>query len=629
MPRYGGYGGGRPPRYDPMDQRRTEKELAKMEGSKLDKYIGSFKGIAFLLKYYWKYGRWLMIWTLFFACVFNPARTVIQTLWSKILIDGYENGKSFGEIALLFCGVYGMLFVMWLIQRVYRITYYDKKLTELLASLNKEIYSKAMVTDYKYFDDPEFYDDYTWSVNQFAGKCTAALDVITNLCSSFMSIVALITILTTLDPLLIIFTVVLLILQTLFDLRLNKLNCDLREDNIKIDRRCDYIHRIFYLKEWSAGVKTTKVGNSFLDLYKNCVSDYKKIIDKYRGKRIAATVGSIIVECISELGLYVYATFKVFAGALSIGSLLPVVTASNSLRFYLSNFFEIFKQTQEYALYTKRIKAFLSTESEIEVQDGEALLPMPKKPYTLEFDDVSFSYANSHFGMHNLSFKIEAGQKIAIVGENGAGNTTLTKLILRLYNPSSGTIKINGEPIDKYPVRELRQTMGVAFQETPLYAMTLADNIQLYGETTRDQLTEIAHKFGIDRVLEKTGATLDTEVTREFSDDGLEMSGGERQRVALSRLFTTDFGLIVLDEPSSALDPLAEYEINKLTFENPHMATTIMISHRLSTVVDADCIYLIDNGRIVERGTHAELMAMGGKYHEMFAKQAENYVKSM
>lgn len=624
---YGGYGG-RPPRHDPLEERRTQEELKKMGGSAFDKYMGSFKGMAFLLKYYWKYARWLMIWSLFFACIFNPLRTVIQTIWSKILIDGYESGKSFAHITLLFCAVYGTLFVMWLIQRVFRITYYEKKVTELMASLNKEIYEKAMATDYRYFDDPDFYDDYMWAVNQFAGKCTAAFDVITTLCSAFMSIVALITIISTLDPILIAFTVILLFIQTFFDLRMNKLNCDMREDNIKIDRRCDYIHRIFYLKEWSSGVKATKIGDVFLQMYGICVRDYKGIIDKYRGKRIGAAAGSIITECIAEVGLYVYATWRVFAGFLSIGSLLPLVTASNNLRFYLAEFFNIFKQTQEYALYTKRIRSFLDTESEIEVQNKANLLPLPQKPYTLEFDDVSFCYANSNFGMHNLSFKVEAGQKIAIVGENGAGKTTLTKLILRLYNPNSGTIKINGVPVEKYPVRELRQTIGVAFQDSPLYAMTLADNMQLYGETDRANLEEIAHKFGIDKVLNKTGATLDAEVTREFNDDGLEMSGGERQRVALSRLFTTDFGLIVLDEPSSALDPLAEYELNKITFNNPNMATTIMISHRLSTVVDADCILLIDNGRIIERGTHAELMALGGKYHEMFAKQAENYVKS-
>ena len=244
---------------------------------------------------------------------------------------------------------------------------------------------------------------------------------------------------------------------------------------------------------------------------------------------------------------------------------------------------------------------------------------------SIELRDVSFKYDKASFGFEHLNLHIQPGQRIAIVGENGAGKTTLTKLLLRLYDTSGGEVLINGVNIKDYDVHKLRLHIGVAFQDVRVLAMSLRDNLTVYHDVPDEQLLEVIEKLGLDGVLEKADGDLNKMVSREFTEDGVALSGGEAQRLTLARLFTGEFGLLVLDEPSSALDPLAEYKLMQIILDASNTATTIMIAHRLSTVRDFDVIYHMEDGAILESGTHDELMAAQGKYCEMFTRQAENY----
>ena len=226
-----------------------------------------------------------------------------------------------------------------------------------------------------------------------------------------------------------------------------------------------------------------------------------------------------------------------------------------------------------------------------------------------------------------MNLDIRAGEKIAIVGANGVGKTTLVKLLLRLYDVNNGDILYNGISIKKYDPVELRRKIGVAFQDTNVYALSFIDNLTLYDEYSREQINEIVKKMELNSILEKGNGTIDVEMTREFNEKGVMVSGGEAQKIALSRVISGEFGLLVLDEPSSALDPITEYNIMKLIMSAANLTTTIIVAHRLSTVRDADRIVVIDDGGVVESGSHDALMSMKGKYFEMFTKQAENYVK--
>lgn len=317
--------------------------------------------------------------------------------------------------------------------------------------------------------------------------------------------------------------------------------------------------------------------------------------------------------------------FIIDGDPLKIGLYASLSAAAAQLSSNLSIIFSNISSVFSSIVYGERIARFFETVSEIEPPRDGAAQP-PEGRYEVELRDVSFSYRNSGFGINGLNLKVEPGQRIAIVGENGAGKTTLTKLLLRLYDVDGGQVLINGRDIREYDVHKLRRSIGIAYQDVRILAMSLRDNLTVYNDATDEELLRVIEKLGLQSVLDKSGGNFNIQISREFTEDGIVLSGGEAQRLALARLFTGPFGLILLDEPSSALDPLAEYNLMKVLLDTSNTATTIMIAHRLSTVRDFDIIYHMENGKIIEAGTHDELMAARGKYYEMFTKQAENYV---
>jgi ATP-binding cassette subfamily B protein len=302
----------------------------------------------------------------------------------------------------------------------------------------------------------------------------------------------------------------------------------------------------------------------------------------------------------------------------SVGVFATLISATAQLSNNLRTLAALIPGLAYAVQITENIRLFFGFESTIEPSTGTDIAD---GKLSVELRGASFTYPNSEFSLKNINLTIKQGEKIAIVGENGAGKSTLMKLLLRLYDLSEGNILYNGERIRDLDVHKLRKHVGIAFQTPNIYALTLAENMQLYYSANTPKLQEILLQVGLSRLIDE----LDKPVTKEFDETGIMLSGGEAQKLGLARLLTGDFGLLLLDEPSSALDPIAEYELTNLLFTQANAATTIMVAHRLSTIRNADRIYLIDNGEVTEQGTHAELMAQNGKYCEMFTKQAENY----
>ena len=221
---------------------------------------------------------------------------------------------------------------------------------------------------------------------------------------------------------------------------------------------------------------------------------------------------------------------------------------------------------------------------------------------------------------------IKSGQKIALVGYNGAGKSTLIKLLLRLYDVSSGEILFNGENVKNFTLNSYRNNFATVFQDFQIYAATIAENVLSgeYIEKNKKTVLTALSKSGFDHKLLSLPDDIFTPLTKEFDNDGTNLSGGEAQKIAIARVFAKPCDIIILDEPSSALDPISEYELNRTIMENSDK-TVIIISHRLSTTRNADMIYMLENGEIIEQGNHEQLIRIDGKYAEMFNKQAEKY----
>ena len=248
---------------------------------------------------------------------------------------------------------------------------------------------------------------------------------------------------------------------------------------------------------------------------------------------------------------------------------------------------------------------------------------------SLEVKNVSFAYPkNNNNALTNINLKLERKEKIAIVGLNGAGKTTLIKLLLKFYNPKEGDILYNGKSIKNAKEDVLRKKYAIVFQDYRIYGVTIGENIlmrKIANEEDEKRVWTALEYVGMKEKITKLPQGINTICTREFRSDGAVFSGGELQRIAIARAFASNADIFILDEPTSNLDPLAEKRINNLIIEKAKDKAVILIAHRLSTVVDADRIILIEYGKIVEEGTHAELIEKKGKYFEMFTTQSYLY----
>jgi ABC-type multidrug transport system, ATPase and permease components len=341
-----------------------------------------------------------------------------------------------------------------------------------------------------------------------------------------------------------------------------------------------------------------------------------------------------ILGCISELGAntilldVAYLGYLIFqtmvTKMLSYGSLLSLYESASSLKNGLKNLTKIIPKFQQHSFYIEKIRSFLAFESEI--KDG------PNSINSVEFESLSlnhitFRYSEDEPTLKDVSLTIKAGEKIAIVGYNGAGKTTLIKLFMRLYDVQEGSVLVNGKDIREYIVKDYRKLYGSVFQDYKLYGASLGENVKtdLVKEEDEQAIINALDKSGFAKRFQNLSNCLNTAITREFDEEGVNLSGGEAQKVAIARSFLKDCPVIILDEPSSALDPVSEYNLNESMLKAAENKTVIFISHRLSSTKMADRIYMLENGRVIEQGSHKELMENGGRYAAMFNMQAEKY----
>ena len=294
-------------------------------------------------------------------------------------------------------------------------------------------------------------------------------------------------------------------------------------------------------------------------------------------------------------------------------------------------------KSYEDSLYIANLKDFLEYEPAIdEMQEGvlpKACEESAESSSILTFSNVGFTYLGQEKPvLHDISMTIRRNEKIAIVGHNGAGKTTFVKLLMRLYDVSEGEILYYGRNIRELDLPEYRKLYGTAFQDYQVFAMTVAENVLMRrpeGEADYRKAEDCLKRAGVYEKICGLPHGMDTVMTKEFAEDGAVLSGGELQKIAVARAFAKEYQIAIFDEPSSALDPVAEYRLYENMLQGCADKTVLFISHRLSTAALADRIYLFENGRIVEQGSHEMLMGQNGKYADMFRKQAENYVGGM
>ena len=498
--------------------------------------------------------------------------------------------------------------------------------------IQKKLFRKSAQVELACYESPSFYDKYVKAMDQAQNRIHRVMWTLDRLIQSFTSLFANSLLLFIIDPILIIFGLFPLLLG--FFKRLENITYHKYENEKKpINRRREYVQRTFYLGEYAKEMRIGGMHENMLRDFRETINDFCAITKKY-GTRTAiyGYIERIGLEVITVIGATLYAVWSTMVigpenGGMNIGDCIIVIGSIGTLSYRLNSLVQNFAEFGEHALFLEDVRYFLDYEPKI----VSGTLAAPNDGGDITVSNLSFKYDGAEQeALKNISFTLRKGERVALVGSNGSGKTTLIKLLLRLYDPTEGDILLGDKNIKEFTLSSYRSSFSTVFQDFKLFSMSVKDNVLLRPEKDGDKgLVENALKeSGAFERVDRMENGLDTILTREFDDKGENLSVGEQQKLSLARIFADSTPFVILDEPSSALDPIAEYKM----FENMMRATedrsVIFISHRLSSAVLADRILLMDNGALIESGTHQELMSKNGKYAEMFNRQAENYLGS-
>ena len=323
-----------------------------------------------------------------------------------------------------------------------------------------------------------------------------------------------------------------------------------------------------------------------------------------------------------------FLSWKIINNSISIGDFAALLNGSQEFANILRSIFSFYPTLIKNSLYIDNFFAFINYKNEANTETG---ILVNSNEVDIKIENVSFKYSNNdNLIIDKINLQIKNREKIAIVGKNGAGKSTLAKLLLKLYDPTEGDIYLNNIKYKDYNINSLRSNFGAAFQDFQYYSATIAENIlmrKVEDKADEELVWDALHKSGLIEKIKNLKNGINTILTKEFCEEGTLLSGGEVQKLVIARVYARKCNFVILDEPSSFLDPISENELNTRMLTIFKNKTVILISHRLSTVCNADRILLLENGSITESGTHQDLMKLNKKYADMFNMQAKNYIR--
>ena len=499
-----------------------------------------------------------------------------------------------------------------------------------------DILKKANTLDLAFFENPESYDKIRQAANQSNYQPVSMISQTFNLGSTIVTLITLILLLLHLAWWLAIVAIIVPIPAFFSSTRYGWRGYQLMRRQSPERRLMAYFVALMTTDTYIKEVKLFNLGDFFTNKFWRLATALYKQDKRLLLSRYSINFLWSALTVISNSAIYLYVAFQTVLGRITLGQLTLYTQTAVQVGQNFQSLLNGLSSTYENTLYVNTLFDFLAyTPRIVSPENAQPLDAMTEvKGLDIEFRDVSFTYPGkdpeTQAALKHVSFTIHAGEAIALVGRNGAGKTTLVKLLTRLYEPDEGEILIGGRNIREYNLKELREQVGVIFQDYVNYYMTAQENIGV-GRVDKIEQRELvmsaASKSGASDVIERLPKGYDTMLGRWFKDlkDSTQLSGGEWQKIALARAFMRDARILVLDEPTSALDAQAEHEVFSHFRSLTRGKTAVFISHRFSTVRLADRIFVIENGTIIESGSHSELIALNGRYAELFDLQAEAY----
>lgn len=583
------------------------------------------KNVIYALGLVWRADKRLMIGYFMQEVFGNVFVWFVQNiLFLKILLEIITGSRDFG----MYCRCLTAFAVLSVLDKI--VTWsgmrIQKRATKnVLKNINNMIFEKAQSLDVSCYEDPSFYDKYQRAT---LVATSGYFDIITydfvSMLSGIISLICVLFTVSSINPEYLLFLVpifLVFIIETAKSKYVYKRDLEMTTNN----RVKAYIQRTVFLRDYAKDLRTSNIFSVLMTRFEGAIEANIVILKKYGvGLFIYSMISSLFEEFIPVIGTYAYAGYEfVNKGNMSVSGFSVVLSSVSSVRDVTLDITQCFDEMNQMALYFQNLKDFFDYEPKIVSGDKKA-----EKFESLEFKNVSFRYPSAQKNsLSNVSFRLNKGETLAVVGINGAGKSTLLKLMLRFYDATEGEVLYNGVNVREYDLASYRNAFATVFQDYKNFALSVYENVMCKPCTDDDKrlAAQALKDSGAWRKISTLSNGGDTVLTKEFDENGAGLSGGENQKVSTARLFARDFEVAVLDEPSSALDPVAESEMYDSLACVTEGKTVIYISHRLSSATLADRIIVLDGGRIIESGTHGELMALGGKYTEMFSLQASNY----
>ena len=598
---------------------------------------GFFKRFFYIVGIVWQTGHWILFLMTFLA-LFNGLTPVIGALLSKEIINELQAANT--PVSEFFHSRIFMLLIYLFIYRVLKRlaltagTAVDSLSGELvIKQIKLRIMNKSHELDLQYFDLPEFYEKLE-NANREAGM--RPIQVITKTftaASTLIELISYIAVMATAPGLgLAAFIIMAVSLPSaIISFIYRKRNFNYKRRRSKDRREMNYYSDVLVNKDIVKEVLIFGLTDFFADKFKKVFGEY------FKGLRTLVLSESLwqialgIVSVIVNLFFCGIVALRVLSGEIMLGDYTLYTGAIMSIATCIATLISTSAGVYEGTLFIDNLMYFMNKSPGIVPTVTPGAKVKRDAPHTIEFKNVSFHYPGSErCVLQNINITFSPGQTTVLVGLNGAGKTTLIKLLTRLYDPTDGVILLDGRDIREYDLESLYGMFGIIFQDFGRYAVTVGENIS-FGDLSltpsHDSLMEAARQSNADGFIEKLPQGIDTPLTRQFERTGSELSGGQWQKLAIARAFYSRSDILVLDEPTASLDPLAEQEIFNEFDRLRSGKMSIFVSHRLSSATTAGQIIVLEGGRVAEKGTHKELMEQKGKYYNLFSVQAKRYVE--
>ncbi len=579
----------------------------------------------------WKSSRGLTIANLFLTLI-QGLLPLIPLYLMKLLIDSVEEvisggePSSFGHIGLLIGIMGGVALLSALVKSIAGIV--EQTQARVVTDYMQDIlHRKSIEVDLGYYEDSKFYDTMHRAQGEAPYRPTSIVNGFIRTVQSSISLLAMVALLLSFHWIVAVILVAAALPGVLVKLKFSKVSWKWQRTRTETERKAWYKHWLLTSAGHAKELRLFGLGEHFRVMYMNLRAILRREILGIAKRRATADLATGAVATLLIYGSLAFIAKQAFAGLITIGGMVMYFGAFQRGLGYLKGLLGSLAGLYESNLFLSNLFDFLDIEPSI-IDPSEPEIFPPSIVDGIVFNHVNFNYTSSDKKvLDDVSLRINPGEMLALVGENGSGKTTFVKLLCRLYDPVSGSVSIDGTSIKDFRVEDHRSNIGVIFQDYARYHLTAAENIRLgdIKHSPDDSVIRLAAEAaGADAMIENLPDAYDTVLGRSFKG-GMQLSIGEWQKIALARAFIRDAPIVVLDEPTSALDAKAEHALFVKFRELVQGKTSLIISHRFSTVRMADRIAVMDKGRIIEHGTHEELMEINGKYREMYKIQASAY----